>query len=329
MGSTNNRSSRSRSFLEIACLAASVLSGGPLAGACDADADSGSVRDGRSSGSAGLGTSSAPGRAAGAGGAPDFGRPAVLTPIDPSTVPLSSSGCLNATVLFVVDGSGSMSDEFGGVTRWDALRTALLEPTNGFIPRFHDEAEFGLMIFDGNLENPTGVPPTGVPMCSAGTSLSCPRLVRVPPVLSNLEQINKMFPIEPLGGSTPTDKAMKVAVDEMIMRATGKGSGGNPGYIILATDGQPNNICSGGSGGTGDEEKACVIAAVDRAAAANITTYVISLAGQDLALEKHLAEVAKRGNPKDPAAHTFSPMTPDDLVMTLRTVLNSALGCVI
>jgi hypothetical protein len=69
------------------------------------------------------------------------------------------------------------------------------------------------------------------------------------------------------------------------------------------------------------------VSAVDRAAAADITAFVISLAGTDKTHEAHLADVAKHGSPKDPSAHTFSPMTPDDLVNTLRSVLTSALGC--
>jgi Mg-chelatase subunit ChlD len=141
--------------------------------------------------------------------------------------------------------------------------------------------------------------------------------------------INSMFPAAQLGGSTPTHKAMNAAVDQMLASAEGKDPSTSPHYIILATDGQPNDICQGGVGGDGSMEKAAVLAAVDRAAAAGITTFVVSLAGQDMALEMHLAEVAKHGNPKDPAARTYSPATPADLVMSLRGVLSVALDCVL
>jgi von Willebrand factor type A domain len=304
--------------------------------ACGGEPEPPSVRDGLGPNRNAGGGSAIPGAGNGAA-PPNFGtRPGVLPQIDPSTVPAGGSGCLNATVLFVVDGSGSMNEPFGSGTRWTSLRTALLDPMAGFIPRFQHEAQFGMMIYDGSIDALASFaePMAGaMAMCSSATpanaSAMCPRLVEVPPVLANMPAIDAMFPAQELGGSTPTHKAMNTAVDQMIASSTGKDVASNPHFIILATDGQPNDICMGGSGGDGSAQKACVIAAVDRAAAANITTYVISLAGQDMELEAHLAEVAKHGNPKDPLAHTFSPMTQEDLVKALREVLTSALGCVI
>ena len=48
-----------------------------------------------------------------------------------------------------------------------------------------------------------------------------------------------------------------------------------------------------------------------------------------MALEMHLADVAKHGDPLNPTAHTYSPATPQDLQTALRGLLQSALGCVI
>jgi hypothetical protein len=100
----------------------------------------------------------------------------------------------------------------------------------------------------------------------------------------------------------------------------------NPQYIILATDGQPNDICTNGTGGDGTAQQMGVIAAVDKAAQMGITTFVISLAS-DAALQAQLDVVAKHGNPADPMAHTFSPMNPQDSTMTLSKLLSGALGC--
>jgi hypothetical protein len=162
---------------------------------------------------------------------------------------------------------------------------------------------------------------------SAMSDVMCPRLISVPARRSNLKAIEGMYAVKELGGSTPTDKALAVAVDQMIALQAGKDPKQSPGFIILATDGEPNDICSGGKGGDGSTQRACVVSAVDRAAAANIRTFVISLAGDDVNLQKHLAEVAKHGDPSDPAAHTYSPMTPEQLVMALKAVLTPALGC--
>lgn len=243
------------------------------------------------------------------------------------------SSCSNPTVLFVVDGSGSMNEGFGGPSRWQALRTALLDPLNGFITRFHDKASFGLLIYDGTIDTAgsNSSASTAGMMCpsamSAMSDAMCPRLVSVPPMFSNLQQINTMYPAKELGGSTPTDKALAAAVEQIVTLTAGKDPTQNPGFIILATDGEPNDLCFGGKGGDGTLQRACVISAVDRAAAAKVTTFVISLAGNDKRLQEHLVEVAKHGDPTNPMAHPYSPMNPDELVMALKAVLTPALGC--
>jgi len=228
-----------------------------------------------------------------------------------------------------------MCETFGTATRWTALRSALLDPMTGLITKLETEAQFGLMIYDGSIDptaamNATMASPN--PMCAGFGgfgNMQCPRYSRVAPMFGNAKAINAAFPQKEPGGSTPTHKAMDDAVAQMMMSAAGKDPASSPHFIILATDGQPNDICMGGTGGDGSAQKAQVIAAADRAAMAGIRTFVISLAGSDAGLEAHLAEVAKHGDPLNPTAHTFSPMTPQDLQMALRMVLQSALGCVI
>jgi hypothetical protein len=98
-------------------------------------------------------------------------------------------------------------------------------------------------------------------------------------------------------------------------------------YVILATDGAPNDICVGGLGGDGSAQRQGVIAAVDRGAQAGITTWVISLADGDPALQSHLDEVARHGEPMNPMAHTFTPTDPGALIGTLSNLLGGAIGC--
>ena len=254
-----------------------------------------------------------------------------IAPSDSTPVSVDSS-CASPTVLFVVDGSGSMSEGFGGPSRWQALRTALLDPMTGFIARFEDKASFGLLIYDGSID--TGQSQSGASAAmtcptamSSMTDSMCPRLVSVPPEFSNLSAIDARYPNKELGGSTPTDKALAVAVEQVVTLTAGKDAEQNPGFIILATDGEPNDLCYGGRGGDGELQRACVVEAVDRAAAAKIRTFVISLAGRDMKLQQHLEEVARHGDPSDPMAHPYSPMNPDELVMALKAVLTPALGC--
>jgi Mg-chelatase subunit ChlD len=246
------------------------------------------------------------------------------------------------TVVFVIDGSGSMCAPFGMSTRWQALRYALLDPSAGFIYRLQDAVRFGATLYDGtidtNLAAGAALSVTQNPPCALLSSVllgknagMCPLLLEsLPAKLNNAGAIDMVFPMTELGGSTPTDRALSHVVDVLIPtvgQQTPDGPPQGPIYMILATDGAPNDICVGGVGGDGLAQQQGVIAAVDRAAAADITTWVISLADGDPALEAHLDEVARHGDKKNPQARTFSPTNPDELLMTLAQLLGGAVGC--
>lgn len=102
----------------------------------------GAVADGGGAAVAGNGASVA---SSGSSALPDLGRPSMLPPVI-AAPPGAASGCLEAVVLFVIDGSGSMCDVFGSSTRWTAMRSALLAPMVGLIPQLAAEAQFGMMI---------------------------------------------------------------------------------------------------------------------------------------------------------------------------------------
>jgi len=239
-------------------------------------------------------------------------------------------------ILFVVDGSGSMCETFGGMTRWTSLRTALLAPDTGLIPRLQATAEFGLLIYDGTIDPFLAITAVGgspSPAC-AGMYIEqkamgeCPAIVSVPIAPNNAPPIDMAFPATELGGSTPTDRAMMRAVDDLLAsRPTDPDADRKPQYIILATDGQPNDICMGGAGGDGMAQKQGVITQVDRAATEGIKTFVVSLAGGDAGLQAHLTEVAMHGDPMNPMAQTYSPETPEELVTALATLVGGAVGC--
>ena len=244
------------------------------------------------------------------------------------------------SIVFVIDGSGSMCENFGGNSRWRALRSALLDPMKGLIYRLQNSVSFGATLYDGTIDPLlalTAGPSLGnIGGCQAQYAQAkgngtCPGLVEVmPPKLNNAPAIDTAYPATELGGSTPTDKAMSHVMDALIagrMQQAPDSLPQNPVYVILATDGAPNDICVNGVGGDGSAQRQGVISAVDRGAAAGITTWVISLAGNDATLQSHLAEVAKHGDPKNPMARTFSPMNPDDLIMTLANLLGGAVGC--
>jgi hypothetical protein len=253
-------------------------------------------------------------------------------------------------VSFVIDGSGSMCAPYGaGGTRWQALRGALLDPTMGLIYKLQDQVKFGSLLYDGTVDLALALLGGGVPAgpggpgggsaqnpaCALQAAMNkatgmCPLLLDTPAGLNNAMAIDMAYPTVELGGSTPTDRAMKHIMDSLIPMVGLQGPDDKKPseiFVILATDGAPNDICVGGVGGDGAAQRAGVIAEAQRGAAEGITTWVISLAGGDASLEAHLNEVARAGAPMDPAAHTFSPSSPDELVQTLAQLLGGAVGC--
>ncbi|MFI5306858.1 MAG: hypothetical protein ACHQ53_05890 [Polyangiales bacterium] len=326
---------------------------------CSGSTDNGGGRGTSGSGSGVLGPSGTPGASGGAatsGGA--FGNSS--TPVagggsvNPNvTVMECASALVNTSrampiIEFVIDGSGSMCAMFGNSTRWKALRTALLDPTKGLIYRLQKTVSFGAALYDGTIDLTLalqlggGGGGMGMMMGGAGQNPACAFMyvqnkamgmcgvsVDVNPALNNAMAIDMMYPQTELGGSTPTDKAMQAVMDKLIMGRPATGPdmmAPQPTYVVLATDGAPNDICTGGMGGDGTAQRQATLAQVMRGAAAGITTWVISVAS-DPQLQMDLDAVAKAGDPTNPMAHTFSPNSPDELVTTLATLLGGAVGC--
>lgn len=280
---------------------------------------------------------------------PDLAGGAAVAPVSGGLANKPGQVCASAvvrtakatpTIVFVIDGSGSMCAPFGGTgTRWQALRTALLAPNKGLVYQLQNLVSFGISLYDGTIDTVLALLGGGGganPACALGYTAmkmegQCPQLIDLlPPKLNNAMAIDMTFPQTELGGSTPTDKAMAHVMDLLIPTITQQGpdtKAMGPTYVILATDGAPNDICVGGAGGDGSPQRQGVIAAVDRGAQAGITTWVISLADGDPALQSHLDEVAHHGDPMNPMAHTFTPTDPDALIKTLAGLVGGAIGC--
>jgi hypothetical protein len=249
-----------------------------------------------------------------------------------------TSGRKQPIVTLVIDGSGSMCAPFGDSTRWQTLRSALMD-ADGIVSRLQAGVSFGMVMYDGPLEfggllaGFGGAAPAGgamggsqSPACSlmgAQNSMGkmCPNLISVPNTLNNAMAIGNMYPMIELGGSTPTHKALQVVVDHLLEAQASPDSNLQPQYIVLATDGEPNELCANP---TTQDPRGEVIAQVKRAAEENIKTFVISLAGDDANLMSHLVEVAQAGKTDTPP---FSPMNKQDLVSSLGQIIGGAVGC--
>lgn len=240
------------------------------------------------------------------------------------------------TIWLVIDGSGSMLQPLsamgGEQTRWSALYDALMNPDTGVVKSLEKEVEWGVVLYDG--PSPGGnpnvmLPDGGVRMLPPADT--CPRVLTIEPKKEAYEEISTIVKVDPLGGSTPTDKALNVVVNHLDdMTGQALDTRVYPTIVVLATDGEPNDFCGGGMQGgflgfpMPVDVRPQVISAVQQLASMSIKTYVISLAGEDMNLTAHLNEVAAAG---DTGLPPFFPTTKDTLVQAFKDIIGPPTAC--
>jgi hypothetical protein len=240
------------------------------------------------------------------------------------------------TIWLVIDGSGSMLQPLsamgGEQTRWSALHDALMNPDTGVVKSLEKEVEWGVVLYDG--PSPGGnpnvmLPDGGVRMLPPAET--CPRVLTIEPKKEAFAEISTIVKVDPLGGSTPTDKALNVVVNHLDdMTGQALDTRVYPTIVVLATDGEPNDFCGGGMQGgflgfpMPVDVRPQVITAVQQLASMSIKTYVISLAGEDMNLTAHLNEVAAAG---DTGLPPFFPTTKDTLVQAFKDIIGPPTAC--
>jgi hypothetical protein len=309
-----------------------------LAPACSGDtSEQGGTSTGKGSGSIGVG------RPSGGPGASGLGSGAA--PGGTCAQGLATASPITPTVWLVVDGSGSMDEAFESSTRWIALRAALMDP-DGVVASLQAAVRFGLVLYDGPDEGllsmcfaPENIDPNCLcfsgfePFCCQArcggmpaappTPAECANVMVVQPALSNHAALDGAFPRQPLGGSTPTDRALQRVVSEFSMLAPAQPDAlaAGPVIVILATDGAPNDACGGTINATDAEVAQRVLDVVGDGVQMGMRMFVISLAGDDPQLRTHLQQVAQLGSPGQPP---FEPSTKDELVDALRNIVGGA-----
>lgn len=208
------------------------------------------------------------------------------------------------SVLLLIDSSDSMRWDFGGVSRWDAVRTALIHPVNGIVTQLQSKVLFGSMIYTA---------PGG----------TCPILRTRPRVLNNAAAISEHLQTDPPTYSwTPTRASINAAVASFAATPAPEGS---PPYIVLATDGFPS-----GCNDAGTNEKAQTVLATQAAYAAGIHLIPLSV-GYDIDNE-HLQEVANAGAGVVPGmgvpnAPLFRGNNPAELKAAFDSIINGVVTC--
>ncbi len=207
-------------------------------------------------------------------------------------------------VILVIDRSGSMAtNEFSaGVSRWAALRRALLDPSEGLVPELQTSARFGVAFY-------SSVPGT------------CPDLNTIACRLGNAERIETEFTrLTPPRGDTPTGQSMAALLGMIDTLAPERGPDA-PTFFVLATDGEPNT-CEDGSDHAGG--RANTVAAVTAAHEAGIDTYVVSVGAEVAA--SHLQDVANAGMGTSDAPFWVATDT-EGLVAALRSIVRGVVSC--
>jgi hypothetical protein len=212
---------------------------------------------------------------------------------------------ITPTVWLVVDGSSSMNDSFdAGRSRWQALRSTLIDP-GGVVDSLQDIVRFGMVIYSGGNTDPS----------------SCVKLVTVQPALKNLANLTSNYGTTPLGMGTPTDKALDHVVTTLPVLNQGVlDAKTGPIYVVLATDGQPND-CGIGGGGNGPAAEMRVLDVTTRGTQMGMQMFVVSLAGSDMQLQNHLNQVAMVTASK---TAPYVPSTQADLVAAFRQIVGNA-----
>lgn len=209
------------------------------------------------------------------------------------------------TVILLIDRSGSMEEDFGGATRWEAVYDALMARNGGIVSTFESSINFGLATYTSQDGGP-----------------SCPQLVQVNPAPMNRDAIDATYaPLDvPDGGDTPTGDAL-TAILPMFQGMEEMG----PRVILLATDGEPDT-CEEPDPQNGQDE---AIAAARAAYAQGIKTFILSV-GDDVS-QGHLEDMARAGSGLDQNAANppaFRANDKDGLVRALGEILGRNRSCV-
>lgn len=209
--------------------------------------------------------------------------------VDPSALDGGTPGeggtsCPNVTVTFekrvptialLVDQSGSMTEKFGGGTRWTVARDALINNSNGVVKILEKEVRFGLAMYTSKNGFAGG---------------ACPMLAEVDIALGNFAAIrDKLMASDPIG-ETPTGESIDAVVKKLENPAIP-----GPKYIVLATDGEPDT-CAVPNPQNGQKE---AVAAAKNSFAKGIPVFYIAVSADVTAA--HAQQMANAGQGLDTA----------------------------
>jgi len=208
------------------------------------------------------------------------------------------------TVVLLIDQSGSMNQNFGGVNRLDATYGALMDPVDGLVSTLQDSIRFGMALYTSYDGGPT-----------------CPNIRDVRPLFNNYDAIKRVLEPASPQEDTPTGEAilgiMRMFEDDQVR---------GPKVILLATDGEPDT-CAEPDPQNGHEES---IQAAQQAHARGVETVVLSV-GNEIS-ERHLQDMANAGAGLAPGDSTQIPFyradDPDSLKQHMAQIISGSRNCI-
>ncbi|MFO0617310.1 MAG: vWA domain-containing protein [Polyangiaceae bacterium] len=221
------------------------------------------------------------------------------------------------TVMLLIDQSGSMNANFGGKTRWDALRDSLMDPATGVVKALESKVRFALTLYSGDGDQ------------------KCPDLTQVvPPALNNYDAINAIYAPATWKNNTPTGESVGAITPNLVSFAEP-----GPKIIILGTDGDPDTCADPDSNGT-QPPKDVSLAAVKSAFQQGIQTFIIAV-GDDVA-GPHQQDMANAGvglafpapvpcdqvNDPTHCAKSYKPANQQALVDAFNSIISGQQTCV-
>ena len=233
----------------------------------------------------------------------------------PAGVDAGDNGCPRVSVdvaaqvpmvLLLIDQSGSMTSNFNSMTRWNAVKAALVDPTNGIVFKLQSKVKFGVTMYTSHGGSAGGTCPILTPA----------DLAQKPPVLNNAQAVASLLNASKPDGDTPTG--------ESIMEAGGDG----PRVILLATDGEPDS-CAIPNPSNNTQQQQTNKLAVDAAKAAyqqGIGTIILSV-GSNVGAA-HLQDMANAGAGVDSGAKYYVGSDPATLASSFDTIIRGVRTCI-
>jgi hypothetical protein len=223
------------------------------------------------------------------------------------------------TVQLLLDQSGSMDAAYGvpkaPPSRWDALRTALIDPTNGVVTKLASKVVFGATLYTAVSNNNVNTPP-------------CPRLKSTADrTLNNFTEVRDLLLNNKPVQDTPTAASIDAVRADFAAHPAAKDS---PPIIVLATDGLPDTCLDPNPKDATAQAaaNAVTVKAAQDAYAAGIKLFFLFV-GDDSA-GTHPQQMANAGVGLDPAtgkAPFYVATNPAEMTAAFNAIVGGVLSC--